>query len=222
MYRHVLTTTAALIVSVATAATTHAGLMVTIQPSADLNDVVWTVEWEGLYSLPLDSFDVYHWDAMDPATGALLAQDPWGTTVNEIYLPNVGDPFGPAYSSGNNRGFGDGYGGVVSIPAGYGVGPDDDGNSPNDDLFVFNWLVNASNPAPNDGSFVLTIPGANLSNYNLGTYTNNPNITIIVTDTPLRSVPEPSTFALLGIGGAALGFCGWRRKRRALKAVINT
>ena len=49
--------------------------------------------------------------------------------------------------------------------------------------------------------------------YTEGTLTNEVKATITYTyEAP--AVPEPSAFALLGIGGVALVGYGWRRKRR--------
>ncbi|WP_339910360.1 PEP-CTERM sorting domain-containing protein [Symmachiella dynata] len=201
--------------NVASSVISAAHFDVTIQPSADSNDIVWTVKWDSLNGIPADDFDSYPWDAMDPTTGDVVATDPWGNAVRDLYFDGIGAPFGPAYSSGANRGFGDGIGNVISDPFGWGVGPDyDSGVSNNDDLFIFNTLLDSAAPFPTSGEFVLTVPGANLSHYNLGTYTNNPFVTVTVTDTPyIAPVPEPSTFALLGLGSFLLIGYGWRNKR---------
>ncbi|TWU05153.1 PEP-CTERM motif protein [Symmachiella macrocystis] len=201
--------------NVASSVISAAHFDVTIQPSADSNDIVWTVKWDSLNGIPADDFGSYAWDAMDPMTGDVVATAPWGSAVKELYFDDIGDPFGAAYSFGTSRGFGDAIGGVSSDPSGWGVGPDYDGGvSNNDDLFIFNTLLDSTASFPTSGEFVLTVSGANLSNYNLGTYTNNPFVTVTVTDTLyIAPVPEPSTFALLGLGSLALVVYGWRRKQ---------
>lgn len=187
-----------------------AAVIITIQPSADLADIVWSVSWDSLAgngTTPLSTFD---WNAMDPATGGTEAVAPWGATVRQVFWSNVGNPFGPLYMDGAMRGFGDGAGGVVSTPGGWGVGPDDDGVGVGDDLFIFNTLLNTTDPFPASGAFLLTIPGAHLANYNIGVHNSNPNVTITVTDTPFQSdIPEPGTMLL--VGTALLGLMRLRK-----------
>ena len=102
--------------------------------------------------------------------------------------------FAAAYADGGQQGFGDGVGGVISDPTGFGVGPDDDtgedGPGPLDDIFLFSP---ANAPIPDSGSFLLTVPGVNLSNYNIGEYTDNPLVTVSVTDVPFIGVEPPDT-----------------------------
>jgi len=184
-----------------------AGVMVTIQPSADLADIVWTVEWDSLAGA--DGFS-YTWDQMDPAVGSEVAAGPWGPDRLEIHWKNVGDPFSAVYVDGSLRGFGDGVGGVVGSGP-WGVGPDYDPSR--DDLYIFSTILTIGDVFPTSGSFVLTVPGAHLANYNIGVYEDNPNARITVTDTPYGTapVPEPSTLGLVVLGLAAVAY----RKRRA-------
>jgi hypothetical protein len=205
---------AAALLSLGMLSNAQAGVIVTIQPSADLNDIVWTVSWDSLAGNVVSPTGTYNWDAMDPATGAVIATAPWGSNVRQIAFVSIGDPFGVAYNNGGQQGFGDGVGGVSSSPADWGVGPNNNGVGTGDYLLIFNTLLNTTDPFPTSGSFVLTVPGANLSNYNIGTHTNDPNVSITVTDTPFSAVPEPSSLILLGIGCCSLCGYGLRRKRQ--------
>ena len=200
-----------------------ADVMVLIQPSADLHDIVWTVSWDSLAGN--DAPDAsWHWESMNPADGADVLDSSgdffpaWGDFRLQQAWNDVGDPFGPAYSGGFYKGFGDGFGGVVGS-GDWGVGPDDDhlnatGTAPDvngDDLWIFSTVLTTGDVFPTSGSFVLTVPGAHLANYNVGVYNHNPYVTIIVTDTP--HVPEPGTLVLFGV--AALGAYVIRRRRKA-------
>ena len=103
------------------------------------------------------------------------------------------------------RGFGDAVDGVVSNPNGWGVGPDEDAATNDDDVYIFNTLGAA---IPSSGMFTLTVPGANIDKYNVGVFTNNPNATVTVV-----GVPEPSAFAFLGLIGVVASGWQWKKRR---------
>jgi|GEM_PF-3349580 len=189
-------------------AAASAGVMVTIQPSADLADIVWTVEWDSLAGIDDDLFVTMA--QMDPGDGSVVTAGAWGPDRLAPQWLNVGDPFAPTYDLGTEGGFGDGVGGVVGSGP-WGVGADHDPTS--DDLVIFSTILTLGDVFPTSGSFVLTVPGAHLANYNIGVYEDNPNVRITVTDTPYGTapVPEPSTVTLVALGLAAVAY----RRRQA-------
>ncbi len=206
-----LAAAALLVLGVGSAA--QADVIVLIQPSADLNDIVWTVSWDSLDGAFTGSS--FSWDAMNPADGTLAATTPWGSSRLQTVWGNVGSPFGGAYITGASRGFGDASGAVASSPGGWGVGPDNDGPGSGNELYIFSTVLTIGDAFPTSGSFVLTVPGAYLANYNIGVYNNNSNATITVTDTPHSGadpIPEPATLTLLGL--ATLGGGIYRRRRK--------
>lgn len=209
MKRLLCTAIASLLLAFLIAGRANSAVLVTIQPSADLGSIVWEVSWDSLAEWTQTSRD---FNSMDPASGSGSAWRPWGTARSAVFIPDVGSPFKPIYDVSGTLAFGDGVGGVFSTPSGWGVSPDYDGSG-NDDFFIFSTVLSGGGNLPEHGSFVLTIPGAYLANYNIGTYTVNPDVTIHVTDVPYR-ITEPGSLVLLGLGLAGLAFA--RRSKRAV------
>jgi hypothetical protein len=96
------------------------------------------------------------------------------------------------------------------------------------DPIVFFDIPNASDPA--DASLVIcSQPGFNCGNFSgnetvyasgyalAGTSSVFFATTETVTPPPIAGVPEPSTWAMMGLGFAGLGFMGYRRKYKVLK-----
>ena len=184
---------------------------VTIQPTAAGTQAVWTVIWSDLTGSISGESDGFNWDSMNPSTGLIAATEPWGF-AGEAHWTSVGDPFTTIYGAGAVRGFGDGFGTVTTTPSNYGVGPADNDVVDSDSLFIFK--TDSKGGIPTRGSFILSVdvPVAGFTSaYNVGTYTNNLEVTITVTDTPFAAVPEPSSTVVTGLI-VGLGLTLRRRK----------
>lgn len=83
---------------------------------------------------------------------------------------------------------------------------------PLSDLLLFTGLTNIVLPVLATG----TSTGSGNGNLDLSFRTNaSAVVTVTYNYTPLRAVPEPSSFALIGLGGAGLALIRLRRSRRA-------
>lgn len=187
----------------------RADVTVTIQPSGDGSQTYYNVSWDdlagglllGVGSLPTN----------DPVSAARLSN----VTMDRVYWEDVG-----GYVTGaiNNDFYLDGASIVSSSPANYGVYVDYDGAGTDD----FGILIRSPGAVSSSGSFLLvtaTRAGGFGSAFNVGTFTNNANATITVSNTPfspVAAIPEPTT--LFGVAGLVSTFL-FRRRRRLMDEI---
>ena len=170
----------------------NAGLIMTIQPSADESKTYFTVEWDSLAGT--DFTRITNLPTHNPITQ--ISEGISSTFWN--HWRDVGD-----YKTGVSNEFflRTGSTSYSSNLASAGLYLDDDSGLEADDFgLVFdNFII------PPSGSFIIevsTYTGGFTSLWNLGTYTNNPNVTIVVTKDAFipTDVPEPSTLAIFALG----------------------
>ena len=204
--------------------TTQAAMSATIQPNAAGNAWVMSVTWDSLDGSGFNNSE--GWNLEDSLTGSTLSgpivkfADPtpeadtpteieWnGTASTRVTWNDLGD-FMTAGTIADNDAYAAGHGNVSMISgSNFGVYHDHDGSDGVDPLDDFAIIIpGTTETLATSGSFIITgtiSPGSFAANYKLGTFTNNPDATITVTDTAFAPVPEPSSTALLGLGGLAL------------------
>lgn len=185
----------------------QAGMMLTIQPNA-VGD---TIFFSATISSPYQNENIFGTSLVTDDDGIFLS----GGAGQAIFYGNL--QVGNFKTSNSNEIIlRDGFAGfqVLSGPTLFdGFYLDDDGSGVDDDFAViFNGPLST-------GEVLASIPmhpnGFDW-NWNVGTYTNNSNVTIIVTNTPYNSsvVPEPSSLAFVGIGALGMVGLGCRRKQK--------
>lgn len=157
-----------------------AGMTMTFQPNQAGNQLVVTVVWDKSDE-PLEGKSDFPDDA------------PVWTEVPYINYELVYDHAALLLTGGSDFLKGHGIGGVVSVPAGYGVNLYNYG-SDGTDLYFFSTTTGG--PAiPQTGSVVITVPvsGQPLAGFNLGSYNIHPDCTVTITNTPYVA-PSPTTY----------------------------
>ncbi|OYP33950.1 PEP-CTERM sorting domain-containing protein [Rhodopirellula sp. MGV] len=182
-----------------------AGVLLTIQPNA-ANDAVY---FSGTMSSPLSNDSTFTTEFTTDNNGTVLVG---GSLATFLKFDDVGN-----FKTNNNNELSlrDGFGGfqVLSGPGLFeGLYLDDDGSGVNDDLA----MIFGGTGQFTAGDFLAKVPmhpNGFSWNWNLGTYTNNSNVTILVTNTPysVGAVPEPTSLAIFAVG--MVGFIGKRRRR---------
>jgi hypothetical protein len=183
----------------------NAGLIMTIQPSADESKTYFIVEWDSLAGTDVTS--IINLPTHNPITQISQGSSSalWNLWRNVgDYKTNVSNEF--FLRTGSTS--------YSSNLAGAGLYLDNDSGLEGDDFgLVFDDFI-----IPPSGSFIIevsTYTGGFTSLWNLGTYTNNPNVTIVVTKDAFiaSAVPEPSTLTIFALG--LIGLASRRFKKQS-------
>jgi formylglycine-generating enzyme required for sulfatase activity len=164
---------------------------VTLQPNATNTALVCTVAWNSKTSA---TAGVGLFDAVDPVTGAMIQNDAWSGVPSMFYglLGGQAAQVLKTFSIGS----GHGVGGVTSQPAGFGFAMDRYTSPVGTVFYLFSTVVGT--PLPAAGFVVITIPvtGDPMTNFNMGTYTAQPQCSIAATATPYVNAGVPADLRL--------------------------
>ena len=193
------TIAALLLASVFSCASLQAAVSVTIQPGQDGSSVVWSVTWnslEGNFAFPVIDLGF-----IEPSTGQYHGN--YLEYQRQVGWDNVGNYLGPYFTGAGDYAYVDGWYGVESDTSGWLICPAGSTGVELERFYFGNRDLGYEAPFPTSGAFTLTLPGGKISDYNPGTYTSNPNVTITV-------IPEPASLTLLGLG-LTMAFTSRRR-----------
>lgn len=187
---HSLRAPAAALVIIALAAPLAAdpAFVVTLQPNIDNNRLVCSVSWKSSTGAAAGRGN---FSVIDPNNGSTTHADAW-LNAPYFHYQAVATAANPLLKS-HIISSGDGAGNVISQPRGYGVtlGPGTYGT----DFKLF--ATGGEADLPPTGIAVVTIPVTTpLANFNPGTYTTNPNCTIVVTTVPFGTADPPDDLAV--------------------------
>jgi formylglycine-generating enzyme required for sulfatase activity len=162
--------------------------VVTLQPNVDNNRLVCSVSWKSSTGAAAGRGN---FSALDPNNGSTLFTNAW-LNAHYFHYQAVATAASPLLTS-HSISSGDAVANVISQPRGYGVtfGPGTYGT----DFRLF--AAGGGADLPPTGIAVVTIPVTTpLANFNPGTYTTNPDCTVVVTTVPFGTAEAPDDLAV--------------------------